>query len=69
MLLEEVYTFFVRSTERSKKMVDEIGSGKTLKRVNLTRWPPRGHACKSLRDSWDEVLKVLKMTLRRNLMK
>jgi hypothetical protein len=61
MLLEEVYTFFVRSTERWKKLVDEIGRGKTLKRVNLTRWSARADACKSLRDSWDEVLKVLKI--------
>ncbi|KAG5887570.1 hypothetical protein JTB14_009978 [Gonioctena quinquepunctata] len=41
--------------------MNEIGRGKTLKRVNLTRWSARGDACKSLRDSWDEVFTVLKM--------
>lgn len=61
MLLEEVYTFFVKSTERWKKLTNEIGRGKTLKRVNLTRWSARADACKSLRDSWDEVITVLKM--------
>jgi hypothetical protein len=38
-----------------------MGKGKTLKRVNLTRWSAKADACKSLRDSWDEVLKVLKI--------
>ncbi|XP_050511746.1 zinc finger MYM-type protein 1-like [Diabrotica virgifera virgifera] len=61
MLLEEVYTFFVKSTERWKKLINEIGRGKRLKRVNLTRWSARSDACKSLRDSWDEVVTVLKI--------
>ncbi|XP_050516728.1 uncharacterized protein LOC126891593 [Diabrotica virgifera virgifera] len=61
MLLEEVYTFFVKSTERWKKLINEIGRGKRLKRVNLTRWSARADACKSLRDSWDEVVTVLKI--------
>ncbi|KAG5899014.1 hypothetical protein JTB14_000041 [Gonioctena quinquepunctata] len=51
MLLEEV-----KSTERWKKLMNEIGRGKTLKRVNLTRWSARADACKSLRDSWGEVI-------------
>lgn len=55
MLLEEVYTFFMKSTERWKKLTNEIGRGKTLKRVNLTHWSARADACKSLRDSWNEV--------------
>lgn len=37
----------------------EIGEGKTVKRVNLTRWSAREDACRSLRDSWHEVLKAL----------
>lgn len=37
----------------------EIGKGKTLKRINLTRWSAREDACRSLRDSWHEVLKTL----------
>ncbi|KAG5893641.1 hypothetical protein JTB14_015079 [Gonioctena quinquepunctata] len=41
--------------------MNEIGRGKTLKRVNLTRWSARAEACKSPRDSWDEVITVLKM--------
>ena len=61
MLLEEVYAFFVKSTERWKKLTNEIGKGKTLKRVNLTRWSARADACKSLKHSWDEVIIVLKM--------
>lgn len=63
MLLEEVYTLFVKSTKRWKKMINEIGRGKALKGVNLTRWSarPRADTCKSLRDSWDEVITVLNM--------
>ncbi|KAG5874540.1 hypothetical protein JTB14_011854 [Gonioctena quinquepunctata] len=53
MFLEEAYTFFVKSTERWKTLMNEIGREKTLKRVNLTRWSARADACKSLRDSWD----------------
>ncbi|XP_051155178.1 zinc finger MYM-type protein 1-like [Leptopilina boulardi] len=60
MLLEEVYVFFVRSTERWKKLTTEIENKNTLKRVNLTRWSGRESACKSLKDSWFEVQRVLK---------
>lgn len=61
MLLEEVYTLFVKSTERRKKVTNVIGREKTLKRVNLIRWSARALACKSLRHSWDEVIAVLKI--------
>lgn len=37
----------------------EIGKGKSVKRVNLTRWSAREDACKSLKESWPEVLKTL----------
>ncbi|XP_054091790.1 uncharacterized protein LOC128923548 [Zeugodacus cucurbitae] len=59
MTLQEIYVFFVSSTQRWLKLMTEIGKGKTLKRVNLTRWSAREDACKSLRDSWHEVLKTL----------
>ncbi|CAH0403834.1 unnamed protein product [Chilo suppressalis] len=39
----------------------EVGEGKTVKRVNLTRWSAREDACKSLRDSWHEVIKALEV--------
>lgn len=60
MMLQEIYVFFVNSTQRWLKLMSEIGKGKTLKRVNLTRWSTREDACKSLRDSWHEVLQTLK---------
>ncbi|KAF2905479.1 hypothetical protein ILUMI_00699 [Ignelater luminosus] len=47
------------STQRWQKLMTEIRKGKTLKRVNLTRWSARKDACRSLRDSWHEVLKIL----------
>lgn len=59
MLLQEIYVFFVSSTQRWQKLTSEIGKGKTLKRVNLTRWSAREDACKSLRDSWHEIFKTL----------
>lgn len=59
MLLQEIYVFFVSSTQRWQKLMTEIGKGKTLKRINLTRWSAREDACRSLRDSWHEVLKTL----------
>lgn len=59
MLLQEIYVFFVSSTQRWQKLMNETEKGKTLKRVNLTRWSAREDACRSLRDSWHEVLKTL----------
>ncbi|KAG5886444.1 hypothetical protein JTB14_024658 [Gonioctena quinquepunctata] len=58
--------YFLREVRTLEKLMNEIGRGKLLKRVNLTRWSARADACKSLRDSWDEVITVLKITLQRN---
>lgn len=61
MLLQELYVFFSSSTQRWKVLMTEVGEGKTVKRVNLTRWSAREDACKSLRDSWHEVIKALEV--------
>lgn len=45
-----------------RKVQKSIGRGKTLKRVNLTRWPAIADSSKSLLDSWDEIITVLKIT-------
>lgn len=61
ILLQEVYVFFANSTNRWEKLQAEMGKRKkTLKRVNITRWSARDDACRSLRDSWHEVLRTLK---------
>ncbi|CAH1103040.1 unnamed protein product [Psylliodes chrysocephalus] len=49
------------STQRWKILMTEVGEGKTVKRVNLARWSAREDACKSLRDSWNEVIKALEV--------
>ncbi|GBP90079.1 Zinc finger MYM-type protein 1 [Eumeta japonica] len=43
--LQEIYVFFVNSTQRWLKLMSEIGKGETLKRVNLTRWSAREDTC------------------------
>lgn len=54
-LLQELYNFFAASTQRWELLQTHF----TIKSLSTTRWSARADACKSLRQSWNEIHKAL----------
>ncbi|XP_046973656.1 zinc finger MYM-type protein 1-like [Vanessa cardui] len=54
-LLQELYNFFAASTQRWELLQTHF----TVKSLSTTRWSARADACKSLRESWNEIHKAL----------
>lgn len=58
-LLQELYNYFTSSTRRWQKLQSTIGGNLTLKTLSTTRWSSRDDACRSLLQSWNEIINTL----------
>ncbi|KAK9709790.1 hypothetical protein QE152_g26405 [Popillia japonica] len=54
-LLQELYNFFAASTQHWKLLQTHF----SVESLSTTRWLARADACKSLRESWNEIHGVL----------
>ncbi|XP_039306752.1 zinc finger MYM-type protein 1-like [Solenopsis invicta] len=58
-VLQELFNFFSASTHRWEILQSYMKAKLTLKRLSTTRWSARDDACRSLNESWLEIIEAL----------